>query len=242
MNKKNAVKILNERNSVFTEKNLIDTALKNGLGKTNFENITKEIETLKQKSLLLTCSKLGLDNFLATKISLETELKIIEFTKESLKPENHITPIYSKDEIKELNNIKAFGNLNKNQKQACNFILNSPESVIAIQGYAGTGKTHMLETTAKILAGKNVEILGFAPTGTAVKELENVGIKSRTLQWFLGNYDKVINGRITIERRDSMKQELKNKIIVVDEASRLQSNFPTTPTTKRVGIFPGALQ
>ena len=220
-----AIKHLSERNSVFTEKKLISTSLKYGLGKTNLYHINQEIENLKTKEILITCLELGLDNHLATRDSLKTELKIIEFTKESLKPENYLKPIYEKDEAEELNNSPIFSSLKyKGQKKACNFILTSPQKIIAIQGYAGTGKTHMLKTTSKILATKNLEIFGLAPTGNAVKELENVGIKAKTLQWFLDiKYDGVADGRGTDEGRKKMKADFADKIVVVDESSLISS-------------------
>jgi conjugative relaxase-like TrwC/TraI family protein len=218
-----ATNTLSERNAVFTKKQLIDRALKDGLGRTTLQNISSEISKLQDKGLLLSCDKIGLKQHLATKEALETELKIIEFVKASLDSKNHITPIYSETEAKSFNDLENFSHLRKGQQKACKLILTSQQRIIAIQGFAGTGKTHMLKTTQELLKTKEKTIFGLAPTGTAVKEMKNVGIESKTLQWFLGKYNGVAEGRGTLEGRKTMQQDFKDKTVVVDESSLVSS-------------------
>ncbi|WP_413766640.1 AAA family ATPase, partial [Vibrio vulnificus] len=68
----------------------------------------------------------------------------------------------------------------------------TPDSFVGIQGLAGTGKSTMLETNIELIehvtqAGKNKpdQIIGLAPTHSAVSELESKGVKAQTLESLL---------------------------------------------------------
>lgn len=100
---------------------------------------------------------------------------------------------------------KVEHNLTSGQKEAIQHILTSNDRVIAIQGDAGTGKTTMLDVIRTIYDQDNREMIGLSVTGKAASEIEEASqIKSTTLASFR-----------------SSDQDLKNKIVVVDEASML---------------------
>lgn len=223
---KSAIKELSERNSIFKEKDLINHSLKNSLGKSTFAHITKEIAKFKEKDLLINTTTIGHKNHLASKESLQTELKIIDFTKNSLKNENNKIPIYEKNELDSFekdNQPHNYNSLNIGQKEAAKILLTSQHSINAIQGYAGTGKTHMLGIAKELADLKNKSFFGLAPSGVAVKELQSVGIKTKTLQWFLKKYEGVALGRGTKEGLELMKADYKDKMLVVDESSMISS-------------------
>ena len=65
-------------------------------------------------------------------------------------------------------------------------ILSSKDRVVGVQGYAGTGKTTMLNRARALSEKKGYRMLGLAPSASAVKTLSaEAGIESETLQGFL---------------------------------------------------------
>lgn len=70
------------------------------------------------------------------------------------------------------------------QRAAAQLILSTRNRVVAVQGLAGTGKTHMLRTVRE-KAGLPWKIVGLAPSAAAARELEGAGIKAQTVAAFL---------------------------------------------------------
>ena len=82
---------------------------------------------------------------------------------------------------------RALSRLTAGQRDAVRLILLSRDTVVGVQGHAGTGKTTMLKTAASLLGGRR--IVGLAPSAAAVRVLSReAGIEVRTLQWFLLRY------------------------------------------------------
>lgn len=96
-------------------------------------------------------------------------------------------------------------NLTSGQKESIQHILCSKDNIVAIQGDAGTGKTTMLDVVRTICDRDNREIIGLSVTGKAASEIEEASqIKSTTLASFKAG-----------------DEDLKGKVVVVDEASML---------------------
>ncbi len=112
------------------------------------------------------------------------------------------------------------GPLTEGQKQAVKLILSSKDRVIGVQGYAGTGKTTMLNR-ARALAEKNgYRMMGLAPSASAVKTLATeAGIESETLQLFLARNAGVAEGRLTAKGAREMRAAWRKTVLVVDEGS-----------------------
>ena len=112
------------------------------------------------------------------------------------------------------------GPLTAGQKDAVKLILSSKDRVIGVQGYAGTGKTTMLRR-ARALAGKRgFELIGLAPSASAVKTLAGeAGIESETLQRFLARNAGVAEGRLTSKGAKALRGRFSRSVLVVDEAS-----------------------
>lgn len=70
------------------------------------------------------------------------------------------------------------------QRAAAELILTTRNRVVAVQGLAGTGKTHMLRTV-NAKAGKPWRITGLAPSAAAARELEGAGIHAQTIAAFV---------------------------------------------------------
>ena len=112
------------------------------------------------------------------------------------------------------------GPLTDGQKQAVKLILSAKDRVVGVQGYAGTGKTTMLNR-ARTLAEKNgYRMIGLAPSASAVKTLSaEAGIESETLQRFLTRNAGVAEGRLTAEGARDMRRAFSKTMLVVDEGS-----------------------
>ncbi|MDE0458905.1 MAG: relaxase domain-containing protein [Chromatiales bacterium] len=112
------------------------------------------------------------------------------------------------------------GPLTDGQKQAVTTILSSKDRVVGVQGYAGTGKTAMLDR-ARALAEKNgYRMTGLAPSASAVQTLAaESGIASETLQGFLARNAGVAEGRFTRKSARNMRDAFAKTVLVVDEGS-----------------------
>ena len=110
------------------------------------------------------------------------------------------------------------GPLTAGQKEAVKLILSARDRVVGVQGYAGTGKTTMLDR-ARVLAGKKGwRMVGLAPSASAVQTLAaEAGIGSETLQRFLARHAGVAEGRLTRKGAREMRAAFAKTILVVDE-------------------------
>ncbi len=87
----------------------------------------------------------------------------------------------------------AASSLNQGQKDAAGLILSTRNRFVGIQGYAGTGKSHMLSAavdaikaeTAKLAVGQGYTVIGVAPYASQNKALAELGMESTTLASFL---------------------------------------------------------
>jgi ATP-dependent exoDNAse (exonuclease V) alpha subunit len=64
-------------------------------------------------------------------------------------------------------------------------VLNSPDRIRGIQGFAGAGKTTTLSVVRGAAEAQGYSVEGFAPTSRATRQLNEAGIESGTLQGFL---------------------------------------------------------
>ena len=112
------------------------------------------------------------------------------------------------------------GRLTVGQREAVKLILSAKDRVVGVQGYAGTGKTTMLNR-ACVLAEKNgYRMIGLAPSASAAHTLANEsGIKSETLQRFLARNAGVAAGRLTRKGAREMRAAFRKTVLVVDEGS-----------------------
>ena len=116
------------------------------------------------------------------------------------------------------------GQLNEGQKEAVKTILASKDRVVAVQGYAGTGKTTMLKRLRALAASQGYRTVGLAPSASAAKTLQNEsGIQSETLQRYLARHDGVAHGRGTAAGLRKLRAANAKTMLVVDESSLASS-------------------
>ena len=206
-----AVSHISERSSVWKEDKLLEAVMHFATGKLTYDKILKEIELMKSKGLLIAGKYNGL---LTTKEAIKKEKETIAMMKEGINKSDKIIPATA------LKSYIKTTDLNIGQQKAVELITTSKDRVVAIQGYAGTGKTHMLKVVKKIADHKKWKIIGMSASASAASTLQkSSGIESKTIHKFLFKYDGVIHGRGTSQGRKAMKKELKNTLLVLDEAS-----------------------
>ena len=112
------------------------------------------------------------------------------------------------------------GPLTAGQKDAVNLILSAQDRVIGVQGYAGSGKTTMLNRARVLAEKKGYRMIGLAPSASAVQTLAaEAGIESETLQMFLARNAGVAEGRLTTKGAKEMRAAFAKTVLVVDEGS-----------------------
>ena len=89
-------------------------------------------------------------------------------------------------------------NLNHGQKEAALLIATSQDRVIGVQGFAGVGKSHMLDTAKKMVEDQNYNVRALAPYSMQVKALQELNVKANTLASFLKAKDKEIDSKTVI--------------------------------------------
>lgn len=105
--------------------------------------------------------------------------------------------------------------LTAGQQAASRLILESTDQFVAIQGYAGVGKTTQFRSVLAALntlpEGQRPEVVGLAPTHRAVSEMQSVGVKAQTIASFL----------MDTERRQQTGETLdfSGTLFLIDESS-----------------------
>src|SRR5690606_11054247 len=92
----------------------------------------------------------------------------------------------------------ASTNLNQGQREAAELIVSATNRVVGGQGFAGTGKSHMLDTAKKMIEGEGYHVRALAPYGSQVKALRELNVEANTLASFLRAKDKNIDSRTVL--------------------------------------------
>ena len=94
------------------------------------------------------------------------------------------------------------------------------DRTVGVQGYAGAGKTTMLNRARALLEKRGYEVRGLAPSASAARTLASeAGIGSETLQRFLARNAGVAEGRLTKKGEKDMRAAYARTALVVDEGS-----------------------
>ncbi len=112
------------------------------------------------------------------------------------------------------------GPLTAGQREAVRLILSERDRTVGVQGFAGTGKTRMLNRARALAEKKGWRMAGLAPSASAVRTLAaESGIESETLQRFLARNAGVAEGRLTKKSAKDMRAAFAKTVLVVDEGS-----------------------
>ena len=205
---------LSEREAVFARSDLLAAALAWKPGAVSVEDAGKAIDALQREERLHAAPRFLGGDGMTTDTAVADERETIGLMRNG-RDKGEVLMRHRK-----VRQHLHKGPLTDGQKEAVTTILSSKDRVVGVQGYAGTGKTTMLNR-ARALSEKNgYRMLGLAPSASAVKTLSTeAGIESETLQGFLARNAGVAEGRLSRTGARDMRNAFSKTVLVVDEGS-----------------------
>ena len=205
---------LSEREAVFARGDLLAATLAHAPGAIAIADAEREVAALEKAGALHAVSLPGAEDSLATARTVGEERETVALMRSGR--DQGRAPLRGWAVQGYLNK----GPLTAGQKDAVKLILSAKDRVVGVQGYAGTGKTTMLDRARTLAGKKGYRMLGLAPSASAVKTLAaEAGIESETLQMFLARNAGVAEGRLTKKGAREMRAAFAKTILVVDEGS-----------------------
>jgi conjugative relaxase-like TrwC/TraI family protein len=92
----------------------------------------------------------------------------------------------------------ASSQLTSGQRAAVEMIASTPNRVAGVQGFAGTGKSHMLDSAKALVEDRGYRVVALAPYASQVRALHELGVEARTLASFLAAKEKHLDGRTVL--------------------------------------------
>ena len=205
---------LSERDAVFSKTDLFAAALAYSPGAATVEAIERTIEGLKREGRLHDAPALAGGDGLATDKTVAEERETVGLIRDGAGRGKAAMRGWMVD-----SHLRK-GPLTSGQKQAVRLILSAKDRTVGVQGYAGTGKTRMLNRARTLAEKKGFRMMGLAPSASAVQTLAaESGIESETLQRFLARNAGVAEGRLTGTGAKEMRAAFAKTVMVVDEGS-----------------------
>ena len=209
-----AVAHLSEREAVFSRTDLLAAALAWDPGEVTVGEAEAEMARQEGAGSLHGARLPGMDGLLTTDRAVADEKETIALMEAGR--ERGATPMRARAVDKALRK----GPLTDGQKAAVKLVLASEDRVVGVQGYAGSGKTTMLNRARALLEKRGWEVRGLAPSASAARTLSSeAGIGTETLQRFLARYGGVAAGRMTAKGEKEMRAAFAKTVLIVDEGS-----------------------
>lgn len=203
-----SVPVLEGAELAFSRISLIATAKEFGEVSLEFSELEKEIkQQVKDGALIAVSVAPGYGNdLLVSRTSFEAEKSIIRHIAEG---KEAVTPLMEKVPETVLSGLTA------GQQAATRMILETPDRFIAVQGYAGVGKTTQFKAVMQAIntipQENRPRVIGLGPTHRAVGAMRSAGLDAQTLASFL--FD-------TAQQQDETP-DYRNTVFVVDESSMM---------------------
>ena len=205
---------LSEREAVFSRTDLLAAALAHAPGAVAIGDVEREVAALEKAGTLHAVDLPGAETSLATDRTVGQERETVALMCGG--QARGRAPMRGWQVQGHLNK----GPLTAGQKDAVKLILSAKDRVVGVQGYAGTGKTTMLNRARTLAEKKGWRMAGLAPSASAARTLASeAGIPTETLQMFLARNAGVAEGRLTKKGAREMRAAFAKTILVVDEGS-----------------------
>ncbi|KJR35924.1 conjugative transfer relaxase/helicase TraI [Vibrio sp. S234-5] len=182
-----ALNHLSEREAAFSQKALVVEAVRYAFEEAGSSITKDQIETELAKRSDTLSAEYSDGTRWTTQAALETEKRILQ---NIIDGKDRHQPFATPKQVQTFLDTKP--RLTQGQKDAITLTSTTPDSFVAIQGLAGTGKSTMLESNIELIqlvkeASQLPEqnVIGLAPTHAAVSELESKGVKAQTLESLL---------------------------------------------------------
>ncbi len=233
-----AVNHLTERQAVMGERELIDVAMKHGVGVVRARDIEAEIKRqvqgghlIREAAVYRPASEAGdgadltrkawidmlagkgmsrdaarervdrairdgglmaVEGRYTTQTALEREKRILQIERDG---RGNVASVVAAEAARER---LADTNLNAGQREAAELMATTTNRVVGVQGFAGTGKSHMLDTAKVLIEDNGYRVRALAPYGSQVKALRELGVPAKTLASFLRGKDKDLDARTVL--------------------------------------------
>ena len=209
-----ALEHLSEREAVFARTDLLAAALAHAPGAVAIDEAEREVAALEKAGTLHAVDLPGAEDSLATERTVAEERETVALMQAG--EGRGRAPMRGWQVQGHLSR----GPLTAGQKDAVKLILSAKDRTVGVQGYAGTGKTTMLNRARGLAEKKGWRMTGLAPSASAAETLASeAGIPTETLQRFLARNAGVAEGRLTRKGAREMRAAFAKTILVVDEGS-----------------------
>ena len=209
-----AVAHLSERDAVFDRTAFLAAALAFSPGSASIGGIERAVGELKRDGRLHDAPELPGGGGLATDRAIADERETIAL----MRAGQHRGKAPMRGWMVDRHLRK--GALTAGQKEAVKLVLSDRDRTVGVQGYAGTGKTTMLNRARTLAGKKGWRVVGLAPSASAARTLAGEsGIESETLQRFLARNSGVAEGRLTRKGAKALRATFSRTVLVVDEGS-----------------------
>ena len=205
---------LSEREAVFPRSDLFAAALAHAPGAIAISGAGREVAALEKAGSLHAVNIPGAEDSLATDRSVAEERETVASMQAGQGRGRAVMRGW------QVQGRLSRGPLTAGQKDAVKTILSAKDRTVGVQGYAGTGKTTMLNRARTLAEKKGWRMTGLAPSASAAETLASeAGIETETLQRFLARNAGVAEGRLTKKGAREMRAAFAKTILVVDEGS-----------------------
>ena len=209
-----ALEHLSEREAVFARADLHAAALAHAPGAIAIDEAEREVAALEKVGALHAVDLPGAEDSLTTERTAGEERETVALMRAGAGRGR--TPMRGWQVQGHLSR----GPLTAGQKDAVKLILSARDRMVGVQGYAGTGKTAMLNRARALAGKKGWRMIGLAPSASAAETLATeAGIATETLQRFLARNAGVAEGRLTRKGAREMRAAFAKTVLVVDEGS-----------------------
>jgi ATP-dependent exoDNAse (exonuclease V) alpha subunit len=127
-----------------------------------------------------------------TQTALEREKRILQIEREG---RDQVSPILPAEAA---HHRLESSQLTSGQRAAVELIASTPNRIVGVQGYAGTGKSHMLDRARTVVEEEGYKVVALAPYATQVRALRGLGVEARTLASFLAARQKDLDEKTVL--------------------------------------------
>ena len=215
-----AVRILSQRDAAFEIHTLSKTAMDLGLSGVTIGSVEARIAALAKKGELIFGTSDRADNVrshVTTPEHLADERKLVEAIDAG---KDASAPMLSpEDAVRKLQAAAGDQPLSAEQLRAAVMVLTSNDRTVLVQGVAGAGKTTMIRAIASVARETGRDVLGIAQANKMVNMLrQESGIEAQTVSSFVNAHIRG-SSKGAGPAFEASKEALKDKIIILDEAS-----------------------
>jgi conjugative relaxase-like TrwC/TraI family protein len=170
-----------EREAVVDERAIVRDALRRGMGEITYAQVRDNLNArLASGEFQAVERQHAPGHQFTTARTIEAEREILRRVRDG---QNQAQPVATRADAVQV--ADRHPHLNSAQKRVVEDVLNSPDRIQGIQGFAGSGKTTALALVCSAVEARGYEVQGLAPTSRAAHQLREAGVEAGTLQGFL---------------------------------------------------------